>query len=189
MATLHNYNANLTGPAGSFGRVLRNSGLFPENFFVANPQFVNSNYVTNFGHSNYHPMQAQLTFRRIHGVTGSATYNWSKGMTLANSLSDPLDRSEHTLQAGVRPHEFRANGSFDLPIGPNKLLFRNSHGWLARALERWQTSWILNLSSGSWSTISATSRTYSATGVPDVVIPVDLNALKDYEWGNRPTGL
>jgi hypothetical protein len=110
-------------------------------------------------------------------------------MTLANSLSDPLDRNEHTLQAGVRPHEFRANGSFDLPIGPTKLLFRNSHGWLARALERWQTSWILNLSSGSWSTISATSRTYSGTGAPDVVVPVDFNALKDYEWGNRPTGL
>jgi hypothetical protein len=186
MGNLHNYNANLTGPLSSQGRVLRNSGLFPENFFVANPQFSAANYITNFGHSNYHSLQAQLSLRATAGISGTATYNWSKSMTLANALSDPLDRSEAILGAG-RPHEFRANGTFELPFGPNKLFFGNSSGLLARFIERWQTSWIMNLSSGSWSNITAVNRMYG-TGVPDVVHPVDFNKLKNYSWGSERAG-
>src|SRR6185369_11274187 len=84
MGSLYDYNANLPGPAGSNGRVVRNSGLFPENFFVSNPQFRSANYSTNFGHSNYHSVQAQLTIRPVAGISGSATYTCSKGMSLAN---------------------------------------------------------------------------------------------------------
>jgi hypothetical protein len=45
-------------------------------------------------------------------------------------------------------HSFLANGTVELPIGPNKLLFSGASGWLARVIERWQTSFILNMSSG-----------------------------------------
>jgi hypothetical protein len=45
------------------------------------------------------------------------------------------------------------NGTFELPIGPNKLFFGNTSGWIARAIERWSTSIILNLQSGSYYTI------------------------------------
>ena len=41
------------------------------------------------------------------------------------------------------------NGTMELPIGPNKLLLANSSGWVARAVERWQTSFIFNGSTGS----------------------------------------
>jgi hypothetical protein len=40
-------------------------------------------------------------------------------------------------------HDWRSNGTIELPIGPNKLLFGNSSGWLGRALERWQLGAIL----------------------------------------------
>jgi hypothetical protein len=186
MGTLHNYNANLTGPTGSQGRVMRNSGLFPENFFVTNPQFSAANYITNFGHSNYHSMQAQLSMRPVAGISGTATYTWSKLRQLVPTLSDPLDKSETNLGAG-RPHEFRANGILELPIGPNKLFFGSSSGLLARLIERWQTSWILNLGSGQWSTISASNRMYG-TGVPDMVYPIDFNKAKRYEWGSERAG-
>src|SRR5204862_6689078 len=77
----------------------------------------------------------------------------------------------------------------ELPIGPNKLLFGNTSGWLARALERWQTSWILNLSSAPWANITAQNRMYAgATGVPDMVYPINFNSAKNYEWGNLPSG-
>ena len=42
----------------------------------------------------------------------------------------------------------RTNGSIELPIGPNKLLFSGASGWMARLIERWQTSFILNMSTG-----------------------------------------
>src|SRR5262249_27786478 len=77
MSTMNNYNANLpsqTGIAGEQGRVLRNSGFFPENFFITNPQFSSANYVTNFGHSNYHSLQVETTLRPVQGVSVSETY-------------------------------------------------------------------------------------------------------------------
>jgi hypothetical protein len=47
------------------------------------------------------------------------------------------------------PHAFRTNGTFELPFGPSKLFFGNASGWVARVIERWQTSIILNMASGS----------------------------------------
>jgi hypothetical protein len=41
------------------------------------------------------------------------------------------------------------NGTFELPFGPDRLLFTNSSGWLARLVERWQTGFIFNVSSGA----------------------------------------
>jgi len=51
---------------------------------------------------------------------------------------------------------------------------------LARILERWETSWILNMGSGAAANISALNMLY-ANGVPDVAGPLDLKAAK-VEW-------
>jgi hypothetical protein len=69
------------------------------------------------------------------------------------------------------------NGVFELPIGPNKLLLANTSGWLARALERWQLGWIMNLTSGAPVSITAANTLY-ANGVPDVVGPFPANLSK-----------
>jgi tRNA pseudouridine32 synthase/23S rRNA pseudouridine746 synthase len=42
----------------------------------------------------------------------------------------------------------QTNGSFDLPIGPNKRLLTNSSGLLARVTEGWKLGWIFNRVSG-----------------------------------------
>jgi hypothetical protein len=67
------------------------------------------------------------------------------------------------------------------------LLFGNSSGLFARLIERWQTSWIVNLGSGQWSNITANNRMYGV-GVPDVVYAIDFNEAKRYEWGNERAG-
>jgi len=69
-----------------------------------------------------------------------------------------------------------------LPIGPNKLFLGNSSGALARALERWQVSWISNLSTGAPLTVSAASMLY-ANGRPDIVGPFPKNVLGKVRWG------
>lgn len=61
-------------------------------------------------------------------------------------------------------HDLRFNGSFELPIGPNKPFFGNSSGWVARLLERWQSSIILNWTSGLPRTIPRAPGTFYATG-------------------------
>jgi len=159
---------------------------FPENYLISNPQVSVANYRTNSGSSNYHSMQAQVTLRPIYGFSGSTTYTWSKTMGIPGSgNANPLDRdADYRLLYSSVAHDWRTNGTIELPFGPNKLLFGNSSGWVARLIERWQASLILNLSSGRPDSITALGGlNYAVLGaggtsgvaiVPDVVGPFDL---------------
>ena len=117
------------------GSALRNSGQFPANFIQANPQFTNATYNTNLGHTNYQSMEVQTTYRPIQGVSWQGTYTLSKNLGTPTTFTNPVDRSVDGYQLiGNNPfHQFRSNGSIELPIGPNKLVFGNSSGIFARA--------------------------------------------------------
>ena len=70
-ANLSTYISNLAQPNAPQGTVnngwlLRQAGL-PENFIVTNPQFGAVNLRTNWGSSNYHAMQTQLSMRPTPG--------------------------------------------------------------------------------------------------------------------------
>jgi hypothetical protein len=157
---------------------------FPENYVIANPQISTANYRTNSGSSNYHSMQAQVSLRPTQGFSATTTYTWSKTMGIpGNGNANPLNRdADYRILYSSVAHDWRTNGTFELPLGPNKLLFGNSSGWMARLLERWQASLILNLSSGDPESITAlTALTYAsnsatagASTVPDIVGPFDL---------------
>jgi hypothetical protein len=122
----------------------------PEDFLIANPQFSTATYNGNLGHSNYNSFQAQITARPIQGISVTATYVWAKSMQLAGTgYSDPSNRDLDFARGREGPHSIRMNGTMELPIGPNKLLLANSSGWVARAVERWQTSFIFNGATGS----------------------------------------
>jgi hypothetical protein len=161
-------------PAGVLGQVLKLNG-FPDNFVVANPQFTAINVITNDYSSNYHSFEAQITMRPVHGVSMQSTYTFSKNlgtsgpMGLGTTYTNPVDRhADYSIQADTRVHDFRTNGTFMLPIGPNKLLFGKSSGALARIIEGWQAGWIVNLNSGAPLTITGNNSLY-ANGRPDLV--------------------
>jgi hypothetical protein len=162
-----------TAVTGQGGGLIRNGNL-PENFIVNNPQFNNVTLNTNPGSSTYHSMQAQLSFPRIGGLNYQATYVWSKAMTACgneacSSWMDVLNRHlDHGLQSSDRRHEFRVNGAWELPFGPNRLLFGNSSGVLARLAEQWQLSWIVNMTSGAPLNVSTTN-TYIGRQRPQLV--------------------
>ena len=183
-------NAGLPAiPAGTVGGVLRYAntvtypGQFPENFIITNPQFAAVNMQTNSAYSNYHSLQVQATMRPVQGFSGQVTYSWSKNLGVSGGFTNPVDRAGDYTTINNNPgHSLRTNGTMELPLGPNKLFFGNSSGWVARAIERWQLGLIYNLSSGAPVTIGANSMLY-ANGVPDVVYPVDFNELKGVRWG------
>jgi hypothetical protein len=206
---LNVFNGTGTGPtgvvpgvAGERGTVLRRAnrgfnvpggavvagpavpaGLFPENWLVANPQFNQANFYTNSGSSIYHSLQMQATLRPTHGMSFQGTYLWSRALGISGtSYTNPTERERDYILAGNhRTHEFRSNGTFELPLGPNKLLLGNTSGLLARFIERWQTSIIFNLSTGSPTSITAGNMLY-ANGVADVVGPFPARTGKVY-WG------
>jgi hypothetical protein len=78
-------------------------------------------------------------------------------------------------------HDFRANGTYVLPFGPGQLLLRNSSGWVARAVEGWATSFIINANTGSPSNITAGNMLYG-NGVPDIVGDFPVKPFSDLEW-------
>jgi hypothetical protein len=101
-----------------------------------------------------------------------STYGWSKTMAQpGNGFTDPLyPERDYGMTGGSVGHEFRSNGTLELPIGPNKLLFPNSSGWFARVIERWQMGFIYNISQGAPRTFVAPNHLY-ANGRPNIVGP------------------
>ncbi len=169
------------------GSVLRLNG-FPENFILTNPQFGTATLQTNGGHSNYHSLQVVGRLRETAGFNLETSYTWSKDLgvdTLSGgAFTDPRNQhADYTLLRTNRTHVVRTFGSFDLPIGPGKFLAGNTKGVLARVIEGWQTSWIVNLSTGAPLTINGQSMLYSR-GTPNQVRRFDFNGTRGVQWAN-----
>jgi hypothetical protein len=146
------------------------AGLFPANWISANPQFSTASIYSDSGSSNYHSVQIQGTVRPLQGMSFQGTYLYSKSLGIsASTYTNPADRNaDYTTTGSDQRHNFRSNGTFELPFGPNKLVLGNSSGILARIVERWQSSLIYNVSSGVPVSITAGNMLY-ALGVPDIV--------------------
>jgi hypothetical protein len=136
---------------------------FPENYLVNNPQLSGATYIGNLAHSNYHGLQISYNLRPTNGLSVQTTYSWSKSMQLGGgagpgianpgttggaAYTDPLNRSLDRMRGIESTHSLLTNGTLALPIGPNKLMFGSTSGWVARVIEGWQTSFILNMATG-----------------------------------------
>jgi len=158
LADFLNRSTNVTGEGGGF---VRNSGLFPENFIVLNPQFNGVTLNSNPGNSTYHSLQMELTKRLSHGVTNSTTYTWSRalGENDGNGSVDYRDprnrRLDKSLLGFHRTHTITSTGTFELPFGPNRAFLSNASGFVKRLVERWQWGGVFNWSSGAPLTITA----------------------------------
>jgi hypothetical protein len=172
--TLSSTNLGTTQPAGTISGagLLRSSGQFPANFIVVNPQFNTINYRTNSDSSNYNSMQTQVTLRPTHGIQYQATYTWSRSLGVSSNTTGFRDllnqRADYTLLPSHRTHDFRSYGTFDLPIGPGKLIAGGSSGLLARAIEGWKFGAIVNMASGAPLNVAGQTTLY-LNGTPDVV--------------------
>jgi hypothetical protein len=156
-------------PGGPLGQYIERNG-FPVNFIKASPQFSSAILNSNQGHSNYHSLQAQVTLRPVAGLNFQSTYTWSKNLGITGSApTDPSNLgADYTLLPSNRTHSWVTYGGWELPFGPGKWIGGKTTGWLARAAEGWQTSWITNVASGTPLSITANSMLY-ANGTPDVV--------------------
>ena len=186
------------------GAQLANTGTaiplrcFPEDYLITNSQFNSVTYRANWNNSYYHSLQSQVTMRPTNGISVQSTWIWSKTMGLnvppgqaqgQNIHIDPVNRRLNYFAQPSSPHALRMNGTVELPIGPNKLLFGNASGWFARAIERWQTSFIFNASSATrTSAVPGVSHFY---GNPGFVIASTNWALPvpDFNWSGNTGSL
>jgi hypothetical protein len=167
-ASLLNTSTVVTGRAGG---LVRNGG-FPENFIVANPQYAAVVMNTNPGSSTYHALNLQVTKRLSHGFTSQFSYVWSRSLGDASTdgnieYLDPRNPSlNHTLTTFHRTHDFRSNGTFELPFGPNRKFLSNTGSFVTRLVERWQLGGIFSWTSGAPLTITASNAELTWTPVP-----------------------
>ena len=147
---------------GANGGLLRNGG-FPENYIVVNPQFADLTLEGNNGSSTYHSFQSLLTKRFSNGVYGQFSYAFSKalgdnqnaglisGATYAASrLRDPRNRRlDKGLLSIDRTDIVKANGTFDLPFGPNRMFLSNAPSYVQRVVEGWQLASVFSWISGA----------------------------------------
>ena len=165
----------MTGRGGGF---VRNSWLFPENFFVLNPQFNTVNLHGNLSNSTYHSLQVQVTKRLSQGFTAQTGYTWSRALggddgDQTTNTRDPRDRAlDKTLLNYHRTHAFTSNGTYELPFGPGRPFLANAPGFLQRLVERWQFGGIFSWSSGPPLTVTAPVSTIwqtTANSTPNIV--------------------
>jgi hypothetical protein len=188
------------------GLTLPETRCFPENYLTINPQLNGATYIGNLARSNYHSLQVTHTLRPTMGFSVQTTYSWAKSMQLGAGVgpglanagttggaayTDPLMRDLDRVRGVEGLHSVRANGTIELPIGPNKLLFSGATGLVARLIEGWQTSFILNLGTGQPVSIGGAETT--RYGNPRYVVASPLweipegNAKWDGPGGNTGT--
>jgi hypothetical protein len=163
---------------------------FPEDWLTSNPQFGSITYNGNYGHTNYHSMQASLTARPINGISTQVTWVWAHAMSLATPIFgyvDPANRNLNFTAQAQNTHQFRMNGTIELPIGPNRLFLGNTKGLLGHALERWQTGFIFNAATGTPTTLTPGQSHFYASSWYEIASPNWVNPKPHVHW-NGDTG-
>lgn len=181
-------NAGFNVPGGNSGGNIPASsvvpaGLFPANWITANPQVSAANFYTNTGKSNYNSVQFESTLNAGRTLTFQGSYVWSRSLALnSGGYTNPADRDkDYNLAASHVTHDFRANGTFSLPFGPNRRLFSNASGWSARLIEGWQSSFIINANTGQPASVVGSTTLY-ANGVPDIVGDFPVKPFSQLAW-------
>jgi hypothetical protein len=141
---------------------------FPEDYMITNPQFSGDNPAfgafvlsdnnmlhKNLGYNNYNALQTEITMRPTQGTNFQFTYAFDKLMDfpapyfIPTTFEDPKHpKADYVENWATTSHDFRLSGTFELPIGPNKILMGSSSGLLARLVERWSVSVIERNTSG-----------------------------------------
>ena len=126
-----------------------------------------------FGSLKYHSLQSTLQRRFSNGFNIDASYTFSKWTGLCcddngdtnggPAIKIPqyilLDRS---LLNQDRTHIFRMSGTYELPFGPGKAMFKT--GPLGYVIGGWQLNSILSIYSGTPFSVSASANSLNAPG-------------------------
>ncbi len=122
------------------------SGLYPINFFQANPYLSSLTCQDSNGDNNYNGLQIDLKQRLSHGLNIGANYTWSKALgDLLNETDQAAGYQWFTtrnarLNYGPSPfdrrHVFNAYWTYDLPFGRGRR-FLNSGDLLDRLVGGW----------------------------------------------------
>jgi len=129
--------------------------LFPQNFFVANPNATNATLLTNDSMSNYNALEVELRRRFSAGLQFQADYTFSKAMTdapgaLGNNQSDLTSFRtlrnkglDYTRSSQDQTQRFTANALYELPVGKGRYWFSDANGVVNQIVGGWNLGTII----------------------------------------------
>jgi len=149
-------NQTQTTPVVAAATSLQNNAAFrssmlaaglPTNFWVMNPDVSQANLTRSIAQTKYDALQIELRRRLSKGVSVSGNYTYAARFTSTNdTLRRPLRLVEDN--AGVK-HAFKANWTWDIPVGKGRALGTDMNSWLDGIVGGWDFDGILRVQSGS----------------------------------------
>lgn len=174
----------------------------PANFFVANPNALNSIVLTNDSMSNYHSLQVELRRRFSGGLQFQADYTFSKSLNnAAGNQTSQSDLASFWTQRnkGVdymrssqdQTHRFVANAIYDLPFGRGKSFLGNANGFVDRVIGGWTIGSIVTWATRPPFYISSPNATFNQfSGGPAQLLGMSFEEFKkNVGFYNTPLGL
>lgn len=108
----------------------------------------------------------------MHGLNFQSTYTWSRNLGVTGTASNPLNRAfDYDLSPQHRSHTWTTYGTYNLPLGRNGYLFRDSPKWAQMIAEGWQLSWISSVTSGIPASVSTVASMFGGSAVDFVGPP------------------
>jgi hypothetical protein len=155
-----------TGQAGGLASFYHQNRLNGDISFWANPNAFETRYLTNYSHTTFNAFQIDISRRLSRDFQFQFNYQFAKSLSDFSgndqrNLDYFLDQNNPKLEKAptifdIR-HQFKANGSIDLPFGRGKALL-NSSRFLDAIVGGWTISGIFTLQSGTpFSILSARS--------------------------------
>jgi hypothetical protein len=109
----------------------------PANFFVLNPSASGTNVVTDRDFTRYNSLQVEVRRRLSRGFLAGASYTYGISKTSSNQTLR-LDRFE--VDNTGAPHEFKAQWTWELPVGRGRRFGSNMHPVVNGLLGNWEFS-------------------------------------------------
>ena len=168
-------------------------GVYPINFFLLNPFDAGTlSYVDDSGWSSYNGLQVQLRKQFSHGLTWTTNYTFSKSLTNLPADSSIQNADYHTWRNQAldrqpslfdQRHVLQTFGTYDLPIGKNKLVGINNH-ILDMLFGGWTTASTVQFSTGTPSQLTGGYNTFNNQASGVVLQPgVTLSEISDMFHG------
>lgn len=146
-------NASNSTTAGFWGIPSLRSNMLaaglPANFWVANPDRLNAQVVSNGTRTHYNSLQLELRRRLHQGLQFNTSYVFGKGYgTQRFSFRKPFDTRRDTGSPGDITHVFKANVVYDLPFGRGRRFASGAGAFLERVVGGWSVGVNGRLQSG-----------------------------------------
>jgi len=165
------------GFAGDLAHTYQEFGCGPTpGFFAPNDNIVGGDLLENASYSTYHAGVVEIRRRLNKGLYLQANYVFSKVLTdYAPSTNNDqsrfqpyLDNARPGLERERAPfdfnHQFKANFTYELPIGKGHKLFASDKRWVSLLADGWQTGSIFTLQSGNPFSILSGQPTFNRSG-------------------------